>query len=95
MWLNSTLCREINRTRLQEVTVLSQNLKQLVKQLPLSCLLVETDSPVLGPDPQARNEPANLWMAVEAIAGIKQVAPAAVAAAVAENSRRLYGRLDL
>ena len=69
----------------------SRQKQKLVKQLPLSALLVETDSPVLGPDAGCRNEPANLPLVVEAIASIKGVSPAAVAEAVAENSARLYG----
>jgi len=69
----------------------SRQKQKLVKQLPLSSLLVETDSPVLGPEPQVRNEPANLYRSVEAIARIKGIAFEAVAEAVSENTRRLYG----
>lgn len=71
----------------------SRQKQKLVKQLPLSCLLVETDSPVLGPEPNVRNEPANLIVAIEAIARIKAVPREAVVAAVAENAQRLYGDL--
>ena len=73
--------------------VRSRQKQKLVGQLPLSCLLVETDSPVLGPDPSTRNEPANLRIALDAIAGIKSIAVAAVAEAVAENALRLYGEV--
>ena len=68
----------------------SRQKQKLVKQLPLSCLLVETDSPVLGPDPSHRNEPANLSIAVNAIAEIKGIAPEQVVDAVRENTRKLY-----
>jgi TatD DNase family protein len=71
----------------------SRQKQKLVKQLPLSCLLVETDSPVLGPEPNVRNEPANLIVAIEAIAQIKAVNTEAVVEAVAENAQRLYGDL--
>ncbi|WP_319521894.1 TatD family hydrolase [uncultured Desulfosarcina sp.] len=71
--------------------VRSRQKQKLVRHLPLSCLLVETDSPVLGPEPKIRNEPANLILSVEAIARIKEVAVEAVAEAVVENTRRLYG----
>jgi TatD DNase family protein len=65
--------------------------QKLVRRLPLDCLLVETDSPVLGPEPGARNEPANLPVALEAIARIKGIPLAEAAEAVTANTRRLYG----
>jgi TatD DNase family protein len=68
----------------------SRQKQKLVKQLPLSCLLVETDSPVLGPDPQSRNEPANLTIPIAAIAQLKSVDERDVLAAIAENTNRLY-----
>jgi TatD DNase family protein len=71
--------------------VRSRQKQKLVRHLPLSCLLVETDSPVLGPDPKTRNEPANLILSVEAIARIKELDVEAVVEAVVENTRRLYG----
>jgi len=71
----------------------SRQKQKLVKHLPLDCLLVETDSPVLGPEPQVRNEPANLPLAVKAIAGIKGIPEQQVAETVAANTIRLYGRL--
>ena len=73
--------------------VRSRQKQKLVKQLPLSCLLVETDSPVLGPDPQTRNEPANLTVSIRAIAQLKSVKEEAVLEAVAENTARLYPAL--
>ena len=72
--------------------VRSRQKQKLVKHLPLSCLLVETDSPVLGPDPKQRNEPANITLAIKAIAELKSVAVEEVLKAVGENTRRLYGR---
>ncbi len=69
----------------------SRQKQKLVRQLPLSCLLVETDSPVLGPDAAKRNEPENAVIALKGIAAIKSLSLEAVAAAVLENTRRLYG----
>lgn len=64
--------------------------QKLVRRLPLSCLLLETDSPVLGPVPGERNEPANLGRSLAAIAELQGLPPDEVRAAVAENTRRLY-----
>ncbi|MBD3306111.1 hypothetical protein GF339_06965 [candidate division KSB3 bacterium] len=72
--------------------VRSRQKQKLVKQLPLSCLLVETDSPVLGPSAKERNEPAHVMVAIDAIAEVKEVPPTHVLEAVSDNTRRLYGR---
>jgi TatD DNase family protein len=67
--------------------------QKLVKQLPLTCLLLETDSPVLGPLARQRNEPANLTVSVQAIAQLKAIPAEAVMEAVRANTQRLYGPL--
>lgn len=67
--------------------------QKLVQRLPLSCLLLETDSPVLGKVRDQRNEPANVGVGLEAICQIKNLSPGEVAAAIAENTERLYGGL--
>jgi len=59
----------------------------------MKSLLVETDSPVLGPEPNERNEPANIHVAIKAIAEIKSVSREEVMGAVYENSIQLYGDL--
>jgi TatD DNase family protein len=71
--------------------VRSRQKQKLVRHLPLDCLLVETDSPVLGPDPNVRNEPINLKVSVRAIAEIKTVPEERVIEAVVANTRKLYG----
>jgi TatD DNase family protein len=68
--------------------------QKLVRRLPLERLLLETDSPVLGPDPGARNEPANVAVSLAAIAELKGLAAEAVREAVAANTRALYGDLE-
>jgi TatD DNase family protein len=72
--------------------VRSEQKQKLAKRLPLSCLLIETDSPVLGPAPQERNEPANALICIGAIAELKGISEDEAAEAVAENTRRLYGQ---
>lgn len=73
--------------------VRSRQKQKLVRHLPLSCLLVETDSPVLGPDPKQRNEPANITQAIKAIIELKSIGEDEVLAAVGANTRRLYGNI--
>ncbi len=65
--------------------------QKLVKRLPLSSLLVETDSPVLGPVAGERNEPANATVVIDAIAEIKGISRQEVAIAVSRNTASLYG----
>jgi TatD DNase family protein len=71
----------------------SRQKQKLVKRLPLSSLLIETDSPVLGPLPKERNEPANAVIAVDAIAEIKGVDRTEVLQTVYQNTLGLYGDL--
>jgi TatD DNase family protein len=75
--------------------VRSRQKQKLVKRLPLSCLLIETDSPVLGPTPDERNEPANIRQSIKAIAELKDVSEEEVIVAVCENTERLYGNLKV
>jgi TatD DNase family protein len=60
--------------------------------LPLDCLLLETDSPVLGPDPATRNEPANVAVACRAVADLKGISAETVADITTANARRLFPR---
>jgi Tat protein secretion system quality control protein TatD with DNase activity len=61
----------------------------------LSCLLLETDSPVLGVEGDQRNEPANIGVGLEAICQIKNLSADEVAAAITENTKSLYGELSV
>jgi TatD DNase family protein len=70
--------------------VRSPQKQKLVRRLPLECLLLETDSPVLGVDPAERNEPRNVRVALRAVAELKGITELAVAEATAENARRLF-----
>ena len=75
--------------------VRSRQKQKLLKQLPISCLLLETDAPVLGPNPEERNEPSNLLVSLKAISEIKNIPEQEVREAVFENTRRLYGHVPL
>lgn len=72
--------------------VRSRQKQKLARALPLSCILVETDSPVLGPEPGARNEPANARVVIEAVAEIKGIHAREVAEAAFRNTVSLYGQ---
>lgn len=71
--------------------VRSKQKQKLVRRLPLSCLMLETDSPVLGPEPGERNEPANVAISVRAIAEIKGIGEDEVVEATTRNALALYG----
>jgi len=71
--------------------VRSAQKQKLVRRLPLGSLLIETDSPVLGPTAGERNEPANTNVSVEEIARIKGVERGEILQAASRNVKRLYG----
>lgn len=51
--------------------VRSPQKQKVIDRVPLSSLLLETDSPVLGPDRQERNVPSNVIVSATEIASIK------------------------
>ncbi len=69
----------------------SRQKQKLAKTLPLECLVVESDAPVLSPIRGERNEPANLVYAVRKIAELKGLSEKKVAITTTENARRLFG----
>lgn len=73
--------------------VRSPQKQKLVRRLPLDRLLLETDSPVLGPDKAARNEPANVLVSARAIADLKGVSLAEVIEVTTCNAHELFGDL--
>lgn len=71
--------------------VRSAQKQKLVRRLPLEALALESDSPVLGPEPGVRNEPANLVHTVRRIAALKDVSEERVREVTTGNARRLFG----
>lgn len=69
----------------------SKQKQKLVKKLPLSSLMIETDSPVLGPQPEVRNEPSNALIVIDAISQIKDISREEIREMVYENTINLYG----
>jgi TatD DNase family protein len=72
--------------------VRSPQKQKLVQHLPLERLLLESDSPVLGPEKDQRNEPCNVWLACLQIAAIKGVPVEEVAHVTTANAQRLFPR---
>ncbi len=70
--------------------VRSPQKQKLVRALPLDRLLLETDSPVLGPDPARRNEPKNVAEACRTVADLKGLSMDEVAAITTANARALF-----
>ncbi|KAG8504434.1 putative deoxyribonuclease TATDN3, partial [Galemys pyrenaicus] len=67
--------------------------QKLVKQLPLTSLCLETDSPALGPEKQVRNEPQNIVVAAQYIAQVKGVSVEEVVDVTTQNALKLFPRL--
>ena len=70
----------------------AKRLQELVKELPLDKLLIETDGPYLSPHPfrGKRNEPAYLKYIAERIAELKNLTLEEIAQRTTENAKRLF-----
>ena len=70
------------------------DLRELVPQIPLNRLLIETDAPYLTPAPQKnkvrRNEPAFVKSVLLKLAEVRQEDPVMLAEATTANARRLF-----
>ncbi|MBB4284740.1 TatD family hydrolase [Roseospira goensis] len=67
-------------------------LRETVREIPLSHLLVETDAPYLAPVPKRgkRNEPAFTAFTADVVAQVKGIPPADLAAATTDTFFRLF-----
>jgi TatD DNase family protein len=72
----------------------AQNLRDIVRDLPLDRLLVETDAPYLAPVPMRgkTNEPAFVTYTAALVAQLKGVTPDELARATTENFFRLFAK---
>ncbi len=74
--------------------VRSPQKRKLVKAINIERLLLETDSPVLGPEKTTRNVPANLSIALQEVAGILRRDEEELREIVLENTLRLYTKIN-
>ncbi|MFH1721740.1 MAG: TatD family hydrolase [Candidatus Altiarchaeota archaeon] len=65
--------------------------KELVRQLPLESIVLESDAPFLAPTPKTRNTPANIELSCEKIAEIKEVKKEEVEKATTESAKKFFG----
>lgn len=74
----------------------AEELREVVRSVPLERLLVETDSPYLAPVPKRgkRNEPAFTAHTAAAVAELKGISPEALADATTDNFRRLFAKAE-
>ncbi|MBI5389841.1 TatD family hydrolase [Candidatus Woesearchaeota archaeon] len=70
--------------------VFSSHFQEMVKKLPLSKLLTETDAPYLGPKKGERNEPAFVMETIKQIAMLKSLTEIEVANAIFMNYQDLF-----
>lgn len=68
------------------------DIREVVSNINLDHILVETDSPFLTPHPYRgkRNEPANVCFIAEKISDIKQISYEQVVKKTSENAKRLF-----
>ena len=67
--------------------------RKLVKAVDIDHLLLETDSPVLGPEKGERNEPAHICIALQEVALILKRDSEELREIILENTLRLYRRI--
>jgi TatD DNase family protein len=70
----------------------ARRLQQLVRELPLHCVLIETDCPYLAPHPHRgrRNEPAYVRLVADEIAALKELPFERVAEITTANASQLF-----
>lgn len=71
----------------------ARKLKEVVAEVPLDFILLETDCPYLAPAPNRgkRNDSANLIYVAEEVARIKEITAEEVIAATEVNAKAIYG----
>ncbi len=75
------------------VITFTEDYNEIIKSTPLNMIMSETDSPYVTPVPYRgkRNEPSYVKEIVKKITQIKNLSEEAVAKAIIENARRVFG----
>ena len=70
----------------------ARKLKEVVQEIPLERIVLETDCPYLAPEPfrGKRNSSLNLTYVAQAVAALKGTTPEEVICRTEENARKLY-----
>lgn len=68
----------------------SDQTKAFIRSIPLDNLLLETDSPALGPEKGVKNVPANLKFSAEIVSNIKVISVEDVIKATSSNANRVF-----
>ncbi len=71
--------------------VRSNNVQKVVRATPVEYMVLESDSPVLAPNPKERNEPANIRVSAKFIAEMKGIGVDDLAEITTGNAMRVYG----
>ena len=70
----------------------AQSIREVAKELPIDCILIETDAPYLAPQAfrGKRNEPAYVAEVAKTLANVRNLPPEEIAATTASNFRRFF-----
>ncbi len=70
----------------------AEGLREIARELPLNCLLIETDAPFLAPQAHRgkRNEPAYVAEVARTLANVRNLAADEIAGVTAANFRRFF-----
>ena len=68
----------------------SKQKQELVREVPLEQLLLESDAPELGPEPGVESRPVHVKLVAEIISKLKGVALSRVIEVTTENAIKLF-----
>jgi TatD DNase family protein len=74
------------------LTFKNTNLKETIKEIDLTNIILETDSPYLSPEPfrGQKNEPKNVYYVAEEISRLKEISMDEVSKVTEENIKRVF-----